>query len=524
MERAKQSLTSLGSLIVLGLLLIGSGKAIAQNPGPNAVPKSSGPAVDKKPVLASRPEEPASTVAAPTGPITLEKPLEDFKVRDALSHLLIKYPGVRSVEIEVDHGVVTLEGQVENEELRDSVTQFTRKVEGVRLVLNRMQTDAQVLSAWQLGEQAFDRFWQLISREWLLFLIALGYVVLSLALARLCATYSESLLSPFIKNVMLRSVAGSLLSTILIVTGLMMGLSVLNLTHLVLSIVGLAGVVGLTVGFAFRDITENFIASILLGLRRPFRVGDYIQVAGQAGVVKTLNTRATVLVTLEGNHIRIPNNTIYKEIMINSTASATTRQTFDVVIPYEASTATAIDVITKAIRQQEGVLSEPPPQTLVEALETNGVRLRSYYWLPVQGVDGMKLLSDLRLKAKVALQQAGIAPPPMGVLVSVVGRVPVEVYEADGRFKTEAVLRSRAIVSHEEAEVNLQRDKQAADTLTAVQANGEKTVVEHVLNDAEIHVSEEGTNLLAKHDGHNGAAPVKHDAAASNEPQEAATS
>src|SRR5208337_736937 len=173
--------------------------------------------------------------------------------------------------------------------------------------------------------------------------IALGYVLLSLALARLFATYSESLLSPFIKNVMLRSVAGSLLSTVLVVTGLMMGLSVLNLTHLVLSIVGLAGVVGLTVGLAFRDITENFIASILLGFRRPFRIGDYIQVAGQAGVVKTLNTRATVLVTLEGNHIRIPNNTIYKEIMINSTASDTSRQTFDVMIPYEASTATALD-------------------------------------------------------------------------------------------------------------------------------------------------------------------------------------
>jgi len=510
-------------LIVLGLLLIGSGEAIAQIPGPPAAPKSSGPAPDKKPDLAPTPEESVSTVAAPSGPITLEKPLEDSKVRDALSHLLPKYPGVRSVEVEVDHGVVTLEGQVENEELRDSVTQFTRKVEGVRLVLNRMRTDAQVLTAWQLGEQVFENFWKVVSREWLLFLIALGYVLLSLALARLFATYSESLLSPFIKNVMLRSVAGSLLSTVLVVTGLMMGLSVLNLTHLVLSIVGLAGVVGLTVGLAFRDITENFIASILLGFRRPFRIGDYIQVAGQAGVVKTLNTRATVLVTLEGNHIRIPNNTTYKEIMINSTASATSRQTFDVMIPYEASTATALDVITKAISEQEGVLSEPPPQTLVEALETNGVRLRSYYWLPVQGVDGMKLLSDLRLKAKVALQQAGIAPPPMGVLVSVVGRVPVEVYEADGRFETEPVLRNRAILSQEEAEANLQRDKQVAETLTAVQTNGEKTVVEHVLKDAEIHVSEEGANLLAKHGGHDGAAPAENDVAASNEPQKAAT-
>jgi hypothetical protein len=63
-----------------------------------------------------------------------------------------------------------------------------------------------------------------------------------------------------------------------------------------------------------------------------------------------------------------------------------------------------------------------------------------------------------------------------------------------------------------------------ADTLAAVQPNEEKSVVEHVLNDAEIHVSEEGTNLLAKHDGHDGAAAVEHDAAASNKPQTAAAS
>ena len=121
-----------------------------------------------------------------------------------------------------------------------------------------------------------------------------------------------------------------------------------------LSILGLAGVVGLAVGFAFRDITENFIASSLLGVRRPFRIGDYIQVAGQAGVVTTLNTRATVLVTLEGNHVRIPNNIIYKEIMVNSSASSSTRGSFDVVIPNEVSTASALEAISRQLGRAGG--------------------------------------------------------------------------------------------------------------------------------------------------------------------------
>ena len=125
---------------------------------------------------------------------------------------------------------------------------------------------------------------------------------------------------------------------------------------LVLSIVGVASIVGLAVGFAFKDITENFIASLLLGVRRPFQIGDYVTVAGQTGVVKSLNTRATVLVTLEGNHVRIPNATVFKEIMVNSTASPSCRNSFDVKVPIEASTADAIAAIDGALKEMKAVL------------------------------------------------------------------------------------------------------------------------------------------------------------------------
>ena len=149
-----------------------------------------------------------------------------------------------------------------------------------------------------------------------------------------------------------------------------------------LSIVGVASIVGLAVGFAFRDITENFIASVLLGVRRPFQIGDFITVAGQAGVVKSLNTRATVLVTQEGNHVRIPNATVFKEIMVNSTASPSSRNSFDVVVPIAVSTADAIDAINGALQEMKGILDEPPPRALVEALEPDGVRIRAYFWAP----------------------------------------------------------------------------------------------------------------------------------------------
>ncbi len=473
--------------------------SMAQIPGLPNLSKSSAPAKSDgsaKPAAAPTKDNPDATVATTSGPINIEKTVDDRVVKKTLSDLIAQYPGVRHVTVVVHDGVVTLEGQVEDDDTRDDVTEFTRRVEGVRLVLNRMKTDVQVLTAHQLAAQVLGEIWTAVSRKWLVVIMAVAFFALFALLARTFNKYSETLLSVFVTNPLLRSVVGSFVGSLLIICGLMVALSILNLTHAVLSILGLAGVVGLAIGFAFRDITENFIASILLGVRRPFRVGDYVQVAGQAGIVKTLNTRATVLVTLEGNHVRIPNATIFKEIMVNSSASATSRGTFDVLIPYSVSTATAMEAITKAMQSQEGILADPPPRALVEALELNGVRLRTYYWMPSAGVDGFKLNSDAKLKAKVALQEAGIAPPPWAGTLSILGRVPIDVSEVETHTCDNASLRPGVILTSEEAEANLRRDRRAAANATIAPKNGHETPMEHVMSEAETHVSDEGENLL----------------------------
>ena len=257
--------------------------------------------------------------------------------------------------------MVTLQGRVDDDDSRDEITDVVRRVEGVRLVLNQMKTDEEVMTAPEFATRELSKIGDYFARKWLLVLVALGIAAFSALLARLFAAHSETLLAPFVHNVLLRSVVGSLISSMLVIGGLLLALSALKLTQAVLSILGLAGVVGLAVGFAFRDITENFIASVLLGVRRPFQIGDYVTVAGQSGVVKSLNTRATVLVTLEGNHVRIPNAVIFKEIMVNATASASFRSSFDVLIPPEASTADALAAIAQALARSGRHPRRPAP-------------------------------------------------------------------------------------------------------------------------------------------------------------------
>ena len=182
-------------------------------------------------------------------------------------------------------------------------------------MLNRMKTDAELLSGRQMVMKVLGQYGLVIQKNWLLAILAVALILAwaSGMLARAFARSSEALLAPLIRNRLLRSVVGSILSSLIVLAGVLMGLSVLDLTHAVVSVLGLAGVVGLALGFAFKDIAENFIASMLLGLRRPFQIGDFITVAGKSGSVLSLNTRETILITPEGNHVRIPNAVIYKE-------------------------------------------------------------------------------------------------------------------------------------------------------------------------------------------------------------------
>lgn len=439
-------------------------------------------------------------VAETSGPISVTDTVNDAHMLKKLHELLPKYPGVRRVDVEVENGVVTLAGQVRDDEVRDRLRDFVRRVEGVYLVINQTRTDAEVFTASQRAKAEIKRIADRISRGWLLWLLATVIAIGSIYLARLFSRYGETILTPFAGNSLLRSVLVSVVSAMLAVGGLLGALSIMGLTETVLPGLGLAGVVALAIGFAFRDITENFIASILLGTRRPFRLGDYVEISKYAGVVRTLNTRATVLVTQEGNQVRIPNSIMFKEVLINKSASTSVRNMFDVVIPYEASVSAAQEAIARSIQGKDGVLVDPPARVLVEALETDGVRLRVYYWAPTRGVDGLKLLSDAKLKAKVALQELGVTPSPR-VIATVAGGSAAGDHRA-GALSVGTGLgiglggggsSAASATPAAQAQANLRRDQYAA---AHAEATGPACDQDHALRAAREELVSEGQNLI----------------------------
>jgi small conductance mechanosensitive channel len=485
---------------MLSFLSLAGTMAEAQTPALPSLPRSTQGTPESpvgKGITAPTEDNPEATAAEATGPISVAETVSDDSVQRKLEKLLPKYPGVRKIGVEIEDGVVTLTGHVADNDARDRLREFVRRVQGVNLVLNQTKTDVQVLTAREYALKQIRGYWDVVARKWLLCLFAFGLVLIASALARVFKRFSETILSLFTGNPLLRSVLGSVIAGLIMIGGVLSALHLLGMTEAVLSFLGLAGVVALAVGFAFRDIAENFIASVMLGVRRPFRVGDFIEVAGKSGVVKSLNTRATVLVSLDGSQVRIPNSVIFKEVLVNKSASTNMRGSFDVIVPWNASIATATQAITKALREHEGFEDDPPPRTLLEAIEPGGIRLRSFFWFPAKGVDRWKLLSDAQLAAKVALQNAGINPSPARLIVQVAGEGPLDVPGSHAGASSGA---GESALTTDEVEANLRHDTEAASIASAQLPEDQKNEISQALNVASKGISEEGRNLIGEKD------------------------
>jgi small conductance mechanosensitive channel len=85
--------------------------------------------------------------------------------------------------------------------------------------------------------------------------------------------------------------------------------------------VGVTGLIALVVGIAFRDITENFLAGVFLSIQRPFETADLLEASGVTGCVQQWNMRATILMTLDGNLVQLPNANVYKSNLPASSSS-----------------------------------------------------------------------------------------------------------------------------------------------------------------------------------------------------------
>lgn len=198
-------------------------------------------------------------------------------------------------------------------------------------------------------------------------------------------------------------VLGRLAQGTVILIGLFVALSIVIPTFKAGDLVQLLGISGVAIGFAFRDILQNFLAGILILLTEPFRIDDQIVFKDFEGTVENIQTRATTIKTYDGRRIVIPNSELFTNSVTVNTAFDARRIEYDIGIGYGDDIESAKRLMLEAIYSVDEVLKDPAADVLVMELAESSVNIRARWWIePPRRADDLysrdKVLSAIKQK------------------------------------------------------------------------------------------------------------------------------
>ena len=355
-------------------------------------------------------EDAAEPVEAPAPAIAVEDDAgTDAAIRRRILALFGEIDGLDRVRVGVDAGVVTLTGRVLEPDAATEAEELAGRVANVAAVNNEIEQETDV--ALRLGpvlERAEARAYAVLTFLPLL-LVALVAFALIAALGWLLTRghWPWERIAP---NAFLASLMRQVARIAVLAIALVAALDILGATALIGTVLGAAGIVGLAVGFAVRDTVENYIASILLSLRQPFRPNDLVLIEGIEGRVTALTSRATVLVTLESNHVRIPNAVVFKATITNY--SRIPERRFDFRIGVETDDLRhAVDLGLETIRALPFVLDDPRPLGWIEEVGDSAYILFFAGWVNQEMTSFPKARSEAIRTVALAFEAAEIGIP-----------------------------------------------------------------------------------------------------------------
>ncbi len=207
-------------------------------------------------------------------------------------------------------------------------------------------------------------------------------------------------------------VLGRLAQGTTVLIGLFVALSIIIPSLEAGDLIQLLGISGVAIGFAFRDILQNFLAGILILLTEPFQIDDQIIFKEFEGTVEHIETHATTIRTYDGRRIVIPNSELFTNSVLVNTAFENRRLQYDIGIGYGDDIETAKDLILEAVHDTDGVLPHPAPDVIVVDLADSTVNLRARWWVqPPRRADVLDLQDQVLINIKNKLTANGVDMP-----------------------------------------------------------------------------------------------------------------
>jgi len=314
------------------------------------------------------------------------------------------------IAVEVASGIVTLEGTADSTRGAQRAVAIAAQVVGVVDVVDEIAIDANVGRRLQATLDRLIAAFLSTFAAFPVLILALVIVGVFWWAARRVAQWKRPF-AAVAPNGFIADLLGGLARIAIVALGVFLALSLLDATSIIGTVLGAAGIVGLAVGFAVRDTVENWIASVLLSLRTPFLARDFVRIGEHEGAVARLTSRATILISPDGNHIRIPNSTVYKSVVVNFSRNPERRFEFSVGVDVEHELNEARETALDAVNEVPGVLDSPPASVIVEDLGDSNVTLTVMAWSDQRRSDIRKVRSEAIRFVKRAFDAGGIVMP-----------------------------------------------------------------------------------------------------------------
>lgn len=171
------------------------------------------------------------------------------------------------------------------------------------------------------------------------------------------------------------------------------------------------GLGSVAIGFAFKDIFENFFAGMLILFRQPFRINDHIEVDGIDGIVEDIAIRDTLVRQTDGQPVIVPNSVLFKNPVTVRTDRDKRRVTVMCGVAYDENVDAAREVIEQAVQRVDSVDTDKPVQVFAQAFGASSIDLEVTWWTGSRPVDVRKSRDAVVAQVKSALDEAGIEIP-----------------------------------------------------------------------------------------------------------------
>lgn len=341
---------------------------------------------------------------------TTPTPQKDNDIRQRIKGIFSEIEGLQAVNIGVTQGVVTLSGETPNEKKAQQAINLTNRLTDVVTVEDRIERTLDVQDNVTTVYQGLKAQVKTLVKAVPLLLV--GIIIFVLVtwfgswLSNRKKMWQRLTPNPFVAELLSQTV-----KVIFIIFGLILALSLIGAETILGTLLGGAGVIGIAVGFAVKDTIENYIASLMLSIRQPFRARDHIVINDQEGIVVRLTSRATILMTLDGNQLRIPNAEVFKGTILNYTKNPERRFTFVLGVDANDDPLAAIKVGLDAINTLAFVLDEPKAIAIINEVGDSNIILEFQIWVDQSETDFAKARSIAIRETKHALENEGFSLP-----------------------------------------------------------------------------------------------------------------